>query len=254
MYDILVPQEFFAYALVFARVGAVLMQMPAIGETYISPRIRLMFGMMLTLIVTPVVRDGLPAMPDSILLILLLLLAEILIGVFIGSIMRIVILTMATTGAVMSFVSGFAAAQAFNPMLQGQGALHTVVLTLTATAVILATDTHHLLIMATVDSYQLFNPGEVPILEDFSQTIARTVARSFVVGVQFASPFLLGAIIYNSLLGLLARLMPNLQIFFVAMPLQILLGIILFALIISSVILWFMRYFTETIAPFVVVS
>ncbi|MDX1737528.1 MAG: flagellar biosynthetic protein FliR, partial [Alphaproteobacteria bacterium] len=132
MYDFLIPQEFFAYALVFARLGTILIQMPTIGETYVSARIRLMFGLALTLVATPVVRDVLPAMPASLIMIFLLLLAEILVGVFLGTIMRVLMFTLATTGTIMSFVSGFAAAQAFNPMMQGQGALHTVVLTLTA--------------------------------------------------------------------------------------------------------------------------
>lgn len=254
MYNIFVPQEFFAVALVFCRIGVILMQMPTIGETYISAQVRLMIGILIAVILTPVVRDLLPAMPEKISALILLIMGEILIGIFIGTIMRILVFTLATTGTVMAFVSGFAAAQAFNPMMQGQGALHTVVLTLCATAVIFATNTHHLLIMAAVDSYQLFTPGNAPIIEDMSQTISRVVARSFVIGVQFASPFLFAALLYNVLLGILARLMPQLQIFFVAMPLQIILGIILFALIFSSIILWFMRYFVESLAPFIAVS
>ncbi len=254
MYNILVPQEFFAVALVFCRIGVILMQMPTIGETYISPQIRLLFGVLLSVILMPVVRDLLPQMPANITMIFLLILGEILIGVFIGSIMRILVFTLATTGTVIAFVTGFAAAMAFNPMMQGQGALHTVILTLCATALIFVTNTHHLLIMAAVDSYYLFEPGVVPIVEDMSETIARIVSRSFIMGIQFASPFLLASLLYNVLLGLMARLMPQLQIFFVAMPVQIILGIILFALIISAILLWFMRYFVESLAPFMIVN
>lgn len=254
MFSILVPQEFFAAVMLFARVGTVLIQMPTIGETYIPMRVRAAFGVLLTLVMLPVLRYKIPAIPEGFLVIAHLIFIEILIGIFLGSLMRLFVFALSTTGTIMSFVSGFAAAQAFNPLMQGQGSLHSVMLTLTATVVILATDVHHLMIMAIVDSYQLFEPGVLPIVEDMTNTYATAFAKSFKIGMQFASPFVLAAILYNVLLGLMARLMPNLQVFFVAMPLQILLGLILFGLILSSIMIWFMRYFTESLAPFIVIG
>lgn len=254
MFSELIPAEAYQFFMVFARLGAIMLLMPTIGEAYISPRIRLLFALMTTLIVTPVVRDTIPPLPHSILKLFLVIGLEILIGVFIGQVMRILVSALSTAGTIIAFVTGFSNAMLFNPMISNQGSLHSVFLSMLGSVMILATDVHHLMLGAIVDSYRMFTPGILPIMGDMSDTIARLVASSFLMGMQLASPFLLLAVMYNVLLGLMARLMPQFQVFFIGLPLQIMLGIGLFMITISSLMLWFMRYYTEGIAPLLILE
>ena len=254
MFAELVPFEAFQFFMVFARMGSALLLMPTIGEAYISPRIRLLFALAITLITTPVVADTIPPLPDSIMALFLLVGTEILVGVFIGQIMRILVSTLSTAGTVIAFTAGFSNAMLFNPMISSQGSLHSVLLSMLGSLVILATDVHHLMLGAVVDSYRMFTPGVIPVMGDMSNTIARTVADSFTMGMQLASPFLLMSIMYNVLLGLLARLMPQFQVFFIGLPLQIMLGLALFGIVISSLMLWFMRYYMEALAPLLLLN
>lgn len=253
-YSELVPLEFFKFALVFCRVGAILFLMPTIGESYISPRVRLLFALLMTLVVTPVLADSLPSMPPGIAELAVLILTEILIGLFLAQIMRILVSALSTAGTVIAFVTGFSNAMLFNPLISTQGSLHSVLLSMLGSVMILATDVHHLMLRAAVDSYQLFTPGVMPVVGDMANTVARTVADSFLMGMQLASPFLLLSIMYNILLGLLARLMPQLQVFFIGLPLQILMGLTALALAVSGMMIWFLRYYTEAISPFLLIE
>ena len=86
---------------------------------------------------------------------------------------------------------------------------------------IFAMELHHLMIGTLNDSYTLLRPGDVPIIGDVASLIARTVASAFRIGVQLAAPFLVFGLLFNWL-GVLSRLMPQMQVFFVGMPLSIL--------------------------------
>jgi flagellar biosynthetic protein FliR len=93
---------------------------------------------------------------------------------------------------------------------------------------------HHLVIAALDDSYTLFHPGEVPLTGDMAALMTRTVAGAFRVGVQLSAPFLVFGLLFNLGLGLLSRLMPQMQVFFVGMPLSIMLGLLILVLALAT--------------------
>lgn len=227
------------------------MLMPGLGESYVPVRVRLLAAALITAIIFPVVDPLLPGPPDKLMAIVLLLLGEGLIGVFIGTVARVLVSALITAGTVIAFLIGFANAVLFNPMLQDQGALTAVFLSLLGTLLIFVTNAHHLMFVAMVDSYTLFAPGSVPPFDDFAETISRLVSGSFNVGVQLAAPFILVSTLFYISLGLLARLMPQFQVFFVGLPLQIILGLAVFMVTVSSIMLWFLDYFETGISGFI---
>ena len=97
-----------------------------------------------------------------------------------------------------------------------------------------ATNLHHLIIAALHDSYSLFRPGEVPLTGDMAALITRTVAGAFRIGVQLSAPFIVFGLMLNLGLGLLSRLMPQMQVFFVGMPLTIMVGLVIFVLVLGA--------------------
>src|SRR3546814_340340 len=119
----LLPGEAFAYFLVFARVGSAMVVLPGIGEAYISPRFRLLLALVVTVVMVPVLAPHLPDLPAQPATLLLLVGGEILVGLFLGTIARVLISALVTAGTVISFLTGFANALLFNPMLADQGAL-----------------------------------------------------------------------------------------------------------------------------------
>jgi flagellar biosynthetic protein FliR len=254
MLERLLTAEVFALMLIFARIGTALILLPGIGESYVSPRIRLLLAGAVAIVVAPVVAPRLPGLPASVGAMALLLGGEIGIGLFIGTVGRIALTSLETAGTLISFQTGLASASIFNPLLSDQSSLVSVLISIVGLVLIFETDMHHLMLRATVDSYTLFVPGALPPIGDFSEMVSRLVARSFVIAMQLAAPFLVLSTMIYIALALISRLMPTLQVFFVALPLQIFLGFMLLALTFSTVMMWFLDNFAEVIRGFIAPS
>ncbi len=246
----LLPGEIFAILLIFVRIGAAMMLLPGIGEPYVATRVRLLLALTLALLLTPVLAGAVPPQPESAWLLGLLVFGEVIIGVFIGTVARLFISALTTAGMIIAYSSSLANAMVNDPSAAQQGSIAGTFLTIVALLVIFALNLHHLMLRALVESYVLFVPGEALPLGDFSDMIARVTAKTFVLSFQIASPFVAVALIFYLGMGLLARLMPQVQIFFVAMPLNISVGLIVMSLALPAVILWFADRLEETLLPF----
>jgi flagellar biosynthesis protein FliR len=246
----LLPAEVFVYFLVFTRVGAALAVMPGFGETYVSPRIRLLIALTMTVVLGPVLESSLPPPPAQPISLVLLVGGEMTIGFFIGGIARVIISGLATAGTILGFYAGFANALLFNPLLSDTGGLPAVFLSILGMLLIFLTDTHHIMLMGVADSYTLFVPGTVPEFGDLADTFAKFVAQSFLLGFQIAMPFLFVGILFYVGLGLLARLNPQVPIFFVALPVQIWIGLLVMLITFPAGLLWFLNYFESNMGRF----
>jgi len=99
-----------------------------------------------------------------------------------------------------------------------------------------------MVIAALHDSYRLFAPGELPMVEDVAALITRIVAGAFRVGIQLAGPFLVFGLVFNLALGILSRLMPQMQVFFVGVPLSIMIGFLILVLVVGAMMGGFLTY------------
>ncbi len=234
-----IAAEVFAYLFVFSRLGGALLVLPGVGEQYISTRIRLLFALAFTVVITPVLLDRLPEIPEKTSDLLILISGEIFYGLVIGMMVRFLVTALSWGGTIISFLSGLSAAQVFNPLLAEQGTLPAVIFTLGGVLLVYATDTHHLMFFAIADSYTLFVPGEIPAFGDTADSFARLIANSFAMAIQFAAPFIVFAIVFYTGMGLLARLQPQMPVFFVAFPLQIMISLVIMSLVIPAILLLF---------------
>lgn len=239
----LVGGSVFAFFLVFVRLGAAFLIMPTIGEQFVSTRIRLLFSLATALLVTPLVTPLLPPAPPTPAELAALVMAEALVGLFIGTIARMMMSALEVAGHFISTQLGLAAAQAFNPALATPGSPVGALLGILALLLIFATDLHHMLILAVVDSYTLFQPGVWMPLGDVAQHMTRVVSQSFLVGMQMASPFLVIGLMFYLGLGLISRLVPSIQVFFVGLPIQTMLGTFLLSVSLSALMLFWLAAF-----------
>ncbi|MDA5193235.1 flagellar biosynthetic protein FliR [Govanella unica] len=240
--------ELFAFLLVFARIGSMVMIMPAFGETSIPAQIRLALALTLSLVILPLVRTKLPAMPQQVFMLFLLLFGEIVIGLAVAGAIRLMISALHVAGVVMSTFTGLGAAMAFDPSQGSQGAILGTFLTLLGVLLIFVTDMHHMLIAVLRDSYDLMPSGAMPPSADLAKLAITTVSEAFKLGIEMSIPFILFGLVFNISLGLVARLMPQLQIFFIAMPLNLMLGFSILFMSISGSMLWFLQHFEGRLA------
>ena len=153
-------------------------------------------------------------------------------------------------GTIIAQQSGLAAAQFFDPAQMTQGAITSTFLTLMGLTMIFVTDMHHIFIEGTFATYRLFPVGQVPDFGNISILITDFVQLSFKLGFQMSAPFLVFGITFYIGIGLINRLMPQVQIFFVAMPLQIILSFAILAITIGASMMWFINYYEEALMRF----
>lgn len=231
-----------AFMLTFARVGTMVMLMPGIGEANMPSRVRLTIALALTVVIMPLHQNAYNVNLNTFGPVLLLLFQEIIVGAVLGLTARLAIATLQTAGSVVAQQLGLGFVTAVDPTQNQQGLLVGNFLAVLGVAMIFATDLHHLVIAALNDSYMIFAPGEMPLAGDVAQHFTRVVAGSFRIAIQLSAPFLVFGLVFNLGLGILARLMPQMQVFFIGLPLSILLGFLLLLLVIAAMMVTFTGY------------
>ncbi len=242
--------ELFAFLLVFCRMGSAIMVLPGFGEAYVPVRIRLLLAAMFSLLLAPVLQN-LPHIPNNIMSLFNLLLAEILIGLFLGGLSRMLISAIHMAGMIIAYQSSLASAVTQDLTLsQAQGTSLGNLLGVSALVLLFTTDLHYLILRGLADSYTLFTAGQFPQVEDFASHATQTMSASFQMAMQIAAPHLvIGLLIYLGA-GIIARLMPNIQIFFLLMAPQLLISFFILMISFSAIMLWYMEYFKDSLGGF----
>lgn len=239
----LAAAEIFHPFLIFVRVGAILSMLPGFSAVYVSARIRLLLALAISLLLAPVLDGRLPGLPDGGAGLVLLIAGETVVGLFIGSLARIMLSALHGAGTMTAYFASLANALVQDPVVDQQTATLAGFFTTLGLVVVFATDLHHLMLKGIVDGYAVFPVGQSLPAGDFAAAIGRLVAESFLLGVQLAAPFLIVGLGYQVALGLLGRLMPQLPVYFFGMPLQVGLQIWVLVLTISGLILLFLDRF-----------
>lgn len=244
------PDTAFVFILVFARLGSMISAMPALGEAVISAQVRLATALLVTLVMLPVVRDSYGSVPSSLSGLVFAVLGEVVVGLVIGISARLLTSALQVAGTVIAFQTGLAFAQNVDPTQGVQSALVASFLSMLAATLVFTTDLHHLLFAAMRDSYLTFRPGQLLPVGDFAEMVVDIVAGAFRVGLQLSAPFIVFGLIFNLGQGVLSRLMPQVQIFFVSMPANIYLGFVLLMLLLSPIMIWYLDYFAIGLREF----
>jgi flagellar biosynthetic protein FliR len=239
------------YFLVFARTGAMVMLLPSIGEAGVPSRVRLMLALAISLAFAPTVAQDYPAQaPANELALGLLIFQEITAGILVGAMTRIIMGALSIAGNLIATQTGLSYAQQVDPTSDQQSVVIGNFISMLGVVLIFATNMHHLAIAAIAGSYTLIPPGAALPTADMAELTVRLVSGSFALGLQLAAPFLVFGFAVNAAMGLLARLMPQMQIFFIAMPVNILAGFLLLVLLIGSMMTLFLSYYGTQMGSF----
>jgi flagellar biosynthetic protein FliR len=233
----------FNFLLVFARLSVVFFLLPGISAAYIPTRIRLLFALLVTMLVLPIVQASLPPQPTQAAELVWLLVSEALIGAFLGAVVQIIMAALELAGQMISTATGLANAMVDDPVSEEQSAIVIGLLNLIAVAVMFITGVHHLMIMAMVDSYNLFIPNAPLFTRDMLNMATAMLDDAFYMGVRLAAPFLVFEMVFQIASGVLSRLSPQLNVFFVVLPAQIILGVAILMVALPTLILIFMNFF-----------
>jgi flagellar biosynthesis protein FliR len=228
--------EIWPAVLVFARMGSFAMLLPGLGETFISPRFRLSVAFLMALVLAPAAGAVAPAIPAKLGDALGMIFQEMLIGLALGAAARLVMSALAMAGQIASLQTGLAMGAMFDPTFGGQTPQLQTFLGMLGLAAAMAANLHHDLIEAAWASYQRFPPGGVFPTNDWAQYAVMGISNAFSIAMQMSAPLLVFGFLYFAALGVLSRMLPQIQIFFVAQPAGVLLGLLVFLMSLSVAI------------------
>lgn len=251
MLEQLLALDLYHLALVFARMSGAFMALPGFASAYVPVRVRVFVALGVSMALLPLLIPTMPPIPATVGGIVRLIAIEITLGAFIGLIAQTLLATLHFAGAVIGLTSGLANAFVFDPISESQGALFTGFLNMLALVTIFITGTHFLMLQAVAESYSLFPPGNPLPTGDLADYFSRTLAQSFTIGLRLSSPFIVFSLVFQTAMGVTARLMPQMNVFFVALPAQILLALGLMALVLPSILLWAMNHYENGLRAFI---
>lgn len=226
----LVTGETLGVLLVFARLGAAVMLVPGLGEHYVLPRMRLLLALALSLLVTPAVAATMPELPREPLALAGLVAPEVLVGLLLGFVARLALMAIHAGGSLIAMQSGLSAAAMFDPGEASQGTIPGIFLAAAALTLLFAADFHHLLLRAIAASYATFPLGGTVDMAAASGLLVRLSADALATGARIAAPTILAGFMVNLGLGAIGRMVPSFPIFFLALPVQLLLALLVLEL------------------------
>jgi flagellar biosynthetic protein FliR len=241
------PALAFQAVLLFARLGAAVMLLPGLGEADIPAPVRLALALGLVLLLLPGVSPGLPAAPQADGEALRLVVQEVVVGLWFGALARLVALALSVAAQAIAMLVGLQALLATDPEMGGQGTALSRLFGLLSAALVLGTGLYAIALRALAESYALI-PAGAPVPTGLAaETVAAAGAASLALALRLAAPFVIGAVVLNLALGLLARLAPQVQTFFVAVPGQILAGLALLMLVAPALLLTYAAALREAL-------
>jgi flagellar biosynthesis protein FliR len=221
--------------LVFARVAAALMLLPGFGETHLPPRVKLAGA----LLVAVAMAGNVPGRPDVVPAPAAMagqVAAEIVVGLLLGTVARILFMALHVAGTVIAQQAGLGLIVPASIEPEGVSALAQILL-FGAISLIFALDLDHQLLLAIRDSYALFPLGQLPDPGNMALHVTRTVSDAFGLGVRLGLPFLVIGFTLYAGLGVINRAMPQMMVFFVAAPGFTIVGLVLLAIALPT-LLW----------------
>lgn len=243
-------ETLYGFMMVFVRLGAAFSMMPAFGDVYVSTRVRLTFALAISAVTVPLLTKYLPPAPPNPGELATLIIIELLIGLFYGLIVRVIVSALDIAAMVVAQQTSLSSATSFNPAMGTQGAVLSTFIVTVGLLLVFVTDAHHLLLRGMFATYETFPPGQPPMVGDMAEVFTAFVSKSFEIGLQLAAPFILIGIVFVLGLGLTARMMPQLQIFFVAQPIQIMIGLLMLAQVLPIIYRIWLNWLSDSIGMF----
>jgi flagellar biosynthesis protein FliR len=228
--------------LIFARLSVVFLLLPGLSAGYVPVRLRLMVALMVTVLVLPMVQDILPPQPESAAELVKLIAVEVIIGGFIGALIQVVMAALHVAGHMMSMAIGLMNAFVNDPVQEEQSAVLIGFLNLVAVALIFITGLHHVMIMAIIDSYNLFQVASPIFAEDMLSMMVSLFTQTFYMGVRLAAPLVIFELVFQITSGILSRLSPQLNVMFVLLPMKIMLGVAILMVVLPVIMLTFLQF------------
>ncbi len=244
--DQLLSGNLYALLLIFMRIGGAMMFLAGLGESFIPARVRLGLSMLISLLLLPILGSQLPEPSAQLGIVFHQLATELVIGFTIGLVSRLMLAALASAGTFIAFQVNLSNVFTHDVTMAAQGSVIANFLSLVGLVAIFATDLHHGALRSLADSYNLFPPLITPAAGDLADMMGKLVSYSFLVALQLSIPFVMLGVLMQLSFGLINRLVPSLQVFFLATPAVVASGFALMAIALPGMLAWFLQSYDNS--------
>lgn len=231
--------------LVFARVGGIIGAAPILGSTNVPQLMKVAFIAALTILLYPITRLPPVEFPKTLAGLSLVLGSELFIGIFIAYVARLVFTGIEVAGTIIGYQMGFGIVNVIDPASASNVSITSRVYNIFAMLIFLIMDCHHYFINAIAASFELIPPLGLHYTGAMAETLIRLSGDIFVVGVKLSAPVVAALFFTNVALGLVARTVPQMNVFIVGFPLQIGLGLLMLGITVPLFALYVKTLFAE---------
>lgn len=223
--------EYESFLFVFSRVAAILLFSPILGSAQIPSRFKVGLALTFSILIFPMLQGTQPLPePKGIFELGIYMAMDATIGLAIAFAVRMIFTAVQVAGTIVDFQMGFGVVNVIDPQTQAQVSITAQFQNILAVLIFLASDAHHMVIGAVVESFRIINPAEVDFSNVTPEFILSTFAAMFKIAVKISAPIMAILFFLAVGLGLVARTVPQMNVFIVGFPLQIGVGLIMVAL------------------------
>jgi len=239
-------QQISSFALVFLRITALIVMIPVFGDRTVPARVKAGLGLILAAIIYPSLKmEVSPAFSANFISMMIGMTGEVLIGIIIGFAARCIFAGVQSAGELIGFQMGFSMASVLDPLSNVQISALSEFQYLIAMLIFLFVDGHHIFISAIAESYRSIPPLGFSFSGSLMQTLFNYTRDVFVIAVKISAPIMAVMIFVNVGLGVIARTVPQINVFIVGFPLQIAVGFFFIGLSIPLFINWLSTVFHQ---------
>ncbi|WP_026893836.1 flagellar biosynthetic protein FliR [Clostridiisalibacter paucivorans] len=214
--------KFDVFLLIFMRISGIFIITPIFSRKNIPMIYKIVISIFFSLVLVSTVNV------ENIrgLQVITVLIKELSIGLLMGFISYLFFISFFIAGQVIDMQIGFGMVNVFDPQSNAQVPISGNFYYIMALLIFLTIDGHHILLTGIIDSYNIIPINGMVFDESLISLITKIFGEIFIIGFKISSPVLATIFIVNVFLGILARTMPQMNVFIVGMPLKIIVGIV----------------------------
>ena len=214
------------FILVLARVGGIFTTAPVFGNVHLSPMVRVAIALSLAFVFFPMARFD--ASHLELLSFVVTIVKEAIVGLAMGFLAALMFAAIEMAGTFVDLQVGFGFAEVVDPMTRERSAVLGQLQNLAATLLFLALNGHHIMIRGLAESFSIIPIGGMTFSPEAAGNIMQLFAAMFLAALKIGAPVVGAIFLTDVALGILARTVPQLNVFVVGLPAKLAVALIAF--------------------------
>ena len=239
------PEQFKSFLLILLRISVVLFMFPIFGGMMVPKSVKAGLALMVTIVLFPVVKPDPRLFPENLLDSASLILSELVLGLIIGLTVRLFFAAVQLGGQLVGFQMGFAIANVLDPETGTQGSILAQFGYWIALLIFLALNGHHILLQTLANSFSIIKVGSFGLGEGIFNHIVNASGEMFSMAVKVGAPAIAALLLTSAAFGIVAKMVPQVNILIVAFPLKIAVGLFFFGVSLELLMFFMKQYIGE---------